>query len=403
MTQDHAAREVAREWNDKPDWSTAKPNWVNIVFLTGFPLITLVATIWYLRNYGFQWSDAVVFLVMMVFVGFSITGGYHRLFAHRTYESNRALKLFFLCFGAAGLQNSVLHWASDHRFHHLHVDKASDPYNINKGFWWAHIGWIFFGDPVGRNYKNAVDLERDPLVQWQARYYLRIATVFGLGFPALLGWTMGNPVGGIVWGCLVRTVVLHHATFLINSGAHYFGSRPYSTDSTARDCWWLAVPALGEGYHNFHHTFASDYRNGVRWYQYDPSKWFIYLLEKIGVTSKLQRVPDALIIKSRLNRKHEQARELLESRASAWSDSVWEAMEKSLARAEEALGELSDVKKRYRQWWLTERKLIDRRERRLLKTIWVREMKAYKAAFRDARRGYIHLWQQLRRQVSTVS
>ena len=189
---------------------------------------------------------------------------------------------------------------SDHRSHHRHVDGDADPYNINRGFLWAHIGWIFFDDLSDtRAPSNVRDLERSRLVRLQARLYVPLAVIVGLGLPFAIGLAFDRPWGGMLWGGLVRTVFVHHCTFLINSAAHFFGERPYSTEISARDNGWLALLSYGEGYHNFHHAFPGDYRNGIAWYHWDPTKWTIRSLSLARLAWGLRRTPATAIAQRR--------------------------------------------------------------------------------------------------------
>lgn len=245
--------------------------------------------------YGFEWFDLLLFLVMWAATAMSITAGYHRYFSHRTYEARLPLKLFYLLFGAATFQNSALVWSTDHRTHHRYVDQEKDPYNINKGFFWAHMGWMFFKPLKDYDFENVPDLRKDKWVIFQHRYYLWVSILMGFGFPTFIGFLFDRPLAGFFWGGLFRIVFTHHLTFLINSAAHVMGSRPYSKETTARDSWLLSFFTFGEGFHNFHHAFASDYRNGVRWFQWDPSKWMIWSMRWVGMTSKLKRVPTEMI------------------------------------------------------------------------------------------------------------
>lgn len=282
-----------------------KFNWLNAGFLTLLPVVAFVSVGFYIYQEGIQWIDVILFLVFYMLTGLSITGGYHRYYAHRAFECNKLSQFFFLFFGAGAFQNSVLCWASDHRIHHRYVDKEKDPYNINKGFFWAHMGWIFFDEWGGRSFSNANDLKKDKLVMWQHKYYLPIAVFAGFGVPMLIGLAFDRPWGGLIWGGLVRQFFTHHSTFLINSAAHWFGKRPYSEANTARDSWWLAVLSFGEGYHNFHHAFPSDYRNGVRWYQWDPTKWMIGSMSVFKMSWGLRRTSEQTLeqAKSKLKSK----------------------------------------------------------------------------------------------------
>ncbi len=276
---------------------------------------TLLLTVfpWYLFSHDVSASAWVAGIVLLYACGLSITGGYHRLWAHRAYQAHWSLKLFYLLFGAMAFQNSVLVWASTHRIHHANVDDVDhDPYSINRGLWYAHIGWMLRDYPSAKtDYSNARDLLEDRLVMFQHNYYLPLALFMNIGFPLLLGWAMGDVLGYLMVAGLLRLVVNHHVTFLINSLAHYWGRRPYTIENTARDNDLLAFLTYGEGYHNYHHLFQWDYRNGVRWWQYDPTKWLIASLSWVGITRELRRVPEFRIQRAMLQRQFDQVRERL--------------------------------------------------------------------------------------------
>ncbi len=239
------------------------------------------------------------------------------------------MKFFYLLVGASAFQGSALNWARDHRRHHRYVDSDRDPHNIYRGFFYAHIGWLFWKeDVVGIEY--APDLAKDKMVAWQERHYVAIAIFMGFVFPTLLGLCFGHPIEGFVFGGVLRILVSNHCTFLINSLAHTVGTRPYSDSQTARDNVLLAILACGEGYHNFHHVFAADYRNGVKWYQWDPTKWFIGGLSYFGGTYGLRRVSPAEFLRARLqNEQHRLLqRGLPEERVRAMKQKVEEAQRK---------------------------------------------------------------------------
>lgn len=285
--------------------------WVSIIFLLGTLLIAAIGTPWYIATVGLGWPEAVTFFVLWVFTGLSVTAGYHRLFAHKTYQAAWPVRLFFLVFGAGALENSILFWAADHRVHHAHVDEERDPYNIKKGFWWAHMGWIFFeNEEVPRSVVR--DLEEDPLVRWQDRYYALIGLSVAFGIPLIVGLLTGNVLGCLLIGGVLRVVVSHHGTFFINSLCHMVGRRPYSREHSARDSPIMAVLAFGEGYHNYHHSFPFDYRNGVKVWQFDPAKWTIFLLSKVGLARELRRAPEAAVLKAKIEVQFEKAKERLE-------------------------------------------------------------------------------------------
>lgn len=275
--------------------STAAPeevspvkDWTNILFLTLSPLIGIVGTAVYTWRVGFEPWMLMLFLGMYLLIGLSICAGYHRFFAHKSYECSRLVQVLYAVFGAMAAQNSILVWSAGHRLHHRHVDEDWDPYNIRRGFWWAHILWVFYVDPAHGDTKIVTDLLRNPVARWQHRWYRPLLLVGGFGIPTAVGALCGDAVAGVLWGGFLRLVVTHHATFSVNSMAHRFGAAVYDGSTSARDNWLVALLTLGEGYHSFHHRFAGDYRNGIRWYQWDPAKWFIRLLEFVGLASRLR-------------------------------------------------------------------------------------------------------------------
>jgi stearoyl-CoA desaturase (delta-9 desaturase) len=263
--------------------------------------------------YGYSPAAWVWFAVLLGANGMSITCGYHRLFAHAAYEGRPALKLAYLLFGAMALQQSALNWSAGHRIHHRYIDDPErDPYCARRGFWFSHIGWMLRYYPSGdADFSCVRDLQRDPLVMCQHRYYLLLALTMNFGLPLLLGWLSGDLLGTLLLAGILRLVVSHHATFLINSLAHMWGSQPYTEDNTARDNGVVALLTYGEGYHNFHHMFPHDYRNGVRWWQWDPSKWFIYAAQWLGLARSLRRVPQFKIQRARLETQFARAEQQL--------------------------------------------------------------------------------------------
>jgi len=285
--------------------------WVTSAFLIGTALGALTLVPWFLWTHLSAGTDlgwgfvAALFVFYYYATGFSITLGYHRLFSHLSFKAKRPVRLFTLLFGAASFENSALDWSADHRIHHKHVDEDEDPYDISKGFFYAHIGWLLFRLKPKPPVTNVKDLEADPLVMWQHRYVQWIGLVVGFVVPTLLGWAYGHFVTGTpaetALACflipgLLRTVVVQQGTFCINSLCHLFGRQPYSTRHSARDSWWVALLTFGEGYHNYHHEFQHDYRNGVKPWQFDPTKWIIWTLAKLGLASDLRTVPDTRIL-----------------------------------------------------------------------------------------------------------
>lgn len=294
----------------------AKPplNTVNVAIFVGLPLAALILVpLWgvYHGYDSFQWLWALAFLYLN---GMSITGGYHRLWAHKAFDAHPALKWFFSLWGAGALQNSILIWSSDHRRHHRHVDDDQlDPYSASRGLWFSHMGWMLRKyNSHEPDFSNARDLQRDPIVMFQHNHYVALTVFMNVGLPLLLGIWHGDVIGTVLLVGLLRLVVNHHVTFFINSLAHYWGSRPYTETNSARDNGFLAFLTYGEGYHNYHHIFQNDYRNGIRWYQWDPTKWMINLCSRLGLASNLSRVPNFKIQRAILDTQFERARRKLE-------------------------------------------------------------------------------------------
>lgn len=275
-------------------------SFVNIFYLTATPIGALILVPLYLYRNGFDWRIWLTFSVMWFFTSFSITGGYHRLFAHKSYRTNSVVKWFFLLIGASAFQGSVLKWATDHRRHHQFVDTPDDPYNIHQGFFYAHLGWLILDDNPKYKGRFAKDLMQDPAIAFQHRYYLWFALLTGFAVPIYVGHLFGSALGGLAVLACLRLVTTNHATFFINSLCHTLGNQPYTDQNSARDSFVMAILAVGEGYHNFHHRFQFDYRNGVRWYHWDPTKWVVSFLEWCRFAHDLKRTPAPQILKARL-------------------------------------------------------------------------------------------------------
>ena len=251
---------------------------------------TLIALPTYAYFFDYTWIDWTLFGILYLISGLGITVGYHRLITHRSFSCPDWVKRILLIAGGWALQNSALVWARDHIRHHARCDQDEDPYNATRGFWFSHCGWLLMKDP-NRNDKFATRLLQDPVVMWQHRYYIPIV-VLGLLLPFCIGFAANGLVGGI--GCFLlagvgRTFFVLNSTFCINSVCHLWGRQPYGTHDSSRDSWWVSLVTFGEGYHNYHHTYQSDYRNGPLWYNFDPSKWLIYFLYLFGLAYALRR------------------------------------------------------------------------------------------------------------------
>jgi stearoyl-CoA desaturase (delta-9 desaturase) len=262
----------------------------NFVLFCAIVAATIVGIPLYGYYYGFSLFDWVLSFVMYIVTGMGITVGYHRLVSHQSFECPNWVKACILVAGGWALQNSALKWGGDHIRHHAKTDEEEDPYNVTKGFWHSHCGWLFYNTPY-RTEKYEIRLRRDPIVMWQHRYYWPIV-VTGLLLPFLLGLWHGGWQGGIsafLLGGLFRMFMVLNSTFTINSLCHMVGTQPHGTHDSSRDSWLISFVSFGEGYHNFHHSYARDFRNGPKWYNFDPSKWIIYSLSMLGLANNLRR------------------------------------------------------------------------------------------------------------------
>ncbi|WP_306590957.1 fatty acid desaturase [Geothrix sp. 21YS21S-4] len=355
-------------------------NLLNTLFLTGTLALALGLVPWRLVVAGLRWSEVLVFLAMTMAVGTAISGGYHRLFSHRAYRASWPVRFLFLCFGAAAFENSALKWSSDHRVHHRHVDTDGDPYSIGKGFWYAHWTWAMEAKDLPL--AGVADLEKDPLVRWQHRHFFLIGAVVAALPPLIVGLATGNVLGQLVFGVLLRIVATHHTTFFINSAAHRFGSRPYTDANTARDNWFLAPLTYGEGYHNFHHLWQWDYRNGALWYQWDSTKWLLNVLAWFGLVGGFRRVSRAAMTRARLHMEEKRLRERLAS-ASPLHDRLATARH----QLETALAALHD---RHEAWG---RKKVEWREKGQARAeAWREGRKEWKASAATHRRELKTAW-----------
>jgi stearoyl-CoA desaturase (Delta-9 desaturase) len=290
-------------FSDPANPQSSEPTGIDVwtmLFLALTPVVGIVGTAIYTWVHGFELWMPLLALAMYAAVGLSICAGYHRFFSHKSYEASRPVQLFYAIFGAMAAQNSILWWSSSHRVHHQYVDRDWDPYNIRRGFWWAHILWVFHRHGRPDVQANAADLLKNPVVLWQDRWYKWILVVGGFGLPTLIGALFGDAIAGLLWGGFLRLVVIHHTTFFVNSLAHYIGKPTYNAEVSARDNWAVALLTLGEGYHSFHHRFPADFRNGIRWYHWDPAKWFIATLRAFGLASSLRSAAPPQVEQARM-------------------------------------------------------------------------------------------------------
>lgn len=315
-------------------------NWGPGLFILGYHLLLLLALPLYFFYFTPSWGIIITSAVLLYVTGLSVTAGYHRLYSHSTYKINPVLEVILLFFSTMATQGSALRWTFDHREHHAFIDTDRDPYSIKKGFWYAHFLWLF-EKPKEIEPKLVSDMLKRPLIRFQHRFYAPLMILTNVIAFLFFGWCFGDYLGSFVFVWLVRLFFLHHFTWFINSLAHTWGVRPFCEELSAVDNYLISLLTFGEGYHNYHHTFAYDYRNGIRWYHFDPTKWLIWTFSKFGLASRLKKNQYYFIEKKLvLNRK-----QLLLDKIHSSSDpdeKVWE--EKVISLTESILAKITQVK-----------------------------------------------------------
>ncbi|KAJ5611729.1 acyl-CoA desaturase [Penicillium herquei] len=325
-----------------------KLNWLGIILTVLIPLYGMIEA---LRT-PLRYETAIWSIIYYFCTGTGITAGktnplgrvnvteltlelgYHRLWSHRSYNASMPLKVYLALVGAGAGEGSVRWWAKNHRAHHRHTDTDKDPYSVNKGLAYSHMGWLVNKqNPKRIGQTEITDLRNDTVVMWQHQNYVIIMLCMVLLLPTAvsgIGWNDWK--GGFVYAGILRMFFVHQATFCVNSLAHWLGDQPYEDRDSPRDHLITALLALGEGYHNFHHEFPSDYRNAFRWFQYDPTKWLIWTWCQLGLASDLKRFPSDEIQKCQIlqqqkhldqeKEKHDWGRPISELPAIEWDEYI---------------------------------------------------------------------------------
>jgi stearoyl-CoA desaturase (delta-9 desaturase) len=256
-------------------------NWLTAIVLIFFHIGAAAA----LFMFNWQAFGVAVFLYWMT-ICLGISMGYHRLHTHRSYKVPQALEYFFAVCGSMTLEGGPIFWVATHRIHHQKSDKPGDPHSPRDGAWWSHIGWILLGEAKHNNTrlmsKYAPDLAKDKFYVWLNNYHWVPLTVVGFALLAIGGLPM------MLWAICFRVVFGLHATWLVNSATHMWGSRRFSTRDDSRNNWWVALMTFGEGWHNNHHAHPTSARHGLAWYEFDPSYIQIKLLSYLGIARSIQ-------------------------------------------------------------------------------------------------------------------
>jgi len=311
-------------------------NWYKELNYISFGVLTLTPIIGIVGAFcvKLKWETFLFSILYYYITGLGITAGYHRLWAHRSYNASKPLQYWLAMAGAGAVEGSIKWWSRGHRAHHRYTDTDLDPYNAHKGLYWSHIGWMLIKPRRKPGVADVSDLSKNEVVRWQHRHYLELILFMGFGLPTLIPWLFWNDArGGFIYSGALRLCFVHHSTFCVNSLAHWLGEAPFDDKHTPRDHLITALVTIGEGYHNFHHQFPMDYRNAIKWYQYDPTKWFIWTMQILGLASHLKVFPENEVRKGQLTMQLKKLRQTQEKLA--WpSDSndlpiiSWESFQK---------------------------------------------------------------------------
>ena len=276
-----------------------------LIFVIILPALGSVYAVALLFQGRVSLVDLSLFTVMYVTTGIGVTVGYHRLFTHRSFETSTLLRYTLAILGCMSAQGAPIIWASQHRQHHAFPDEPGDPHSpylgsgsglmgALQGLWHSHYGHVFRQTETINPTRYAPDLEREPFLRAMERYSSIVVTA-GLVIPFIAGGLITHSWAGawtgFLWGGLVRLFVITHVTGAVNSICHYFGTRPFNLADESRNVWWLFLPTLGESWHQNHHAFPTSARHGLRWWEADPSWWFILGMEKMGLAKNVVRIP----------------------------------------------------------------------------------------------------------------
>jgi len=272
--------------------------------VTGLPVLALGLAAWRVWDGLLRPRDLLVLAIVYALTGLGVTVGFHRLLTHRSFKTGPLVRAVLAILGSAAIEGPVISWVADHRKHHAFSDRRGDPHSphVDHGVGWAgalrgllhaHVGWLFRHDQRGARARYTPDLLGDPVIRFVDRTFFvwalaGLALSFGLGVA--IGGTVAAGLTGLLWGGGVRLFVLHHVTYSINSICHVFGRRRFGTRDESRNVFWLALPSLGESWHNNHHAFPTSATHGLGRWELDVSALVIRGLEACGLAWDVVRV-----------------------------------------------------------------------------------------------------------------
>jgi fatty-acid desaturase len=267
----------------RPEYSYSTLNWITAVVMVIFHVLAVAAF------FFFSWTNLAVAIVLhWLAVGFGISLGYHRLHTHRGYKTSKLFEYFLAVCGTLTLEGGPIFWVATHRIHHQFSDQEGDPHSPRDGKWWAHMGWILTGKSMHHDTTTLAryvpDLAKDRFHVWLTKYHYVPMIVLGLVLLALGGLPF------LMWGIFLRTVVGLHATWLVNSATHVWGSRRFQTRDMSTNNLWVAILTFGEGWHNNHHAHPTSARHGLKWYEIDMNWYGIWALKTLGLAKQIKKV-----------------------------------------------------------------------------------------------------------------
>jgi fatty-acid desaturase len=260
-----------------------KMNWPTSLVLVLFHIGAIAAL------FMFSWRNLLISMALYwITVGWGISLGYHRLHTHRSYKCPLWMEYFFSVCGALTLEGGPIFWVATHRIHHQKSDHPGDPHSPHDGAWWSHMGWILLGETNHNNTrlmsKYAPDLAKHKFYIWLNNYHWVPMVALGVVLLAIGGWPL------MFWGIFLRVTLGLHATWLVNSATHKWGSRRFATKDDSRNSWWVALLTFGEGWHNNHHAHPTSARHGLAWYEFDISWITLTMLKAVGLAKQVRVV-----------------------------------------------------------------------------------------------------------------
>jgi stearoyl-CoA desaturase (delta-9 desaturase) len=289
--------------------ASAKSKWADIDWLRVVPFVLLhvgcLAVFWV----GFSWFALVFALVLYTLRMFAITGFYHRYFSHRAFRTSRPVQFILAVLGATAVQRGPLWWAAHHRHHHVYSDDHEDAHSpVQHGFLWSHFGWFLSNEHFVTHTNRVKELSAFVELRILDRFDIIVPILLGIAIYMLGDWlALAHPSFGtsgvqlFVWGFVISTVVLYHATFTVNSLAHVWGKRRYATTDQSRNNLWIALATLGEGWHNNHHHYPGSARQGFYWWEIDLTYYGLKVLAMLGLIWDLRSVPVAIRESKKIN------------------------------------------------------------------------------------------------------